>query len=108
MGLQSADGDFLAKVLARGHVVGYDTNICMAYALEWIYPNICCSRGRGGEVVVGVGIGVQSLLEQPVEEQAPRAAGAAVEPERELVEVVVELADGLAVVEGASEPAFEQ
>ena len=71
-------------------------------------PRYLVFEGCDGEVVVGVGIGVEGLLEQPVEEQAPRAAGAAVEPEGEFVEVVVELTDGLAVVEGASEPAFEQ
>src|SRR5674476_1255578 len=39
----------------------------------------------------GVGVGGHGLLEEPVEQQAAGAGGAAVEPEGELVEVVVQL-----------------
>ena len=48
------------------------------------------------------------LLDEPVPQQAAGAAGAPVEAERELVEVVAEVFGGLAVVEGSGEPALEQ
>jgi hypothetical protein len=41
--------------------------------------------------MIGDRLGDDSLLEQPVEQQAPRTRRAAIESESELVEVVVEL-----------------
>jgi hypothetical protein len=61
-----------------------------------------------GEDVVGVGTGVDGLLHEPVPQHATGAAGAPVEAEGELVEVVAEVRVGLAVVEGAGESAFER
>ncbi len=48
------------------------------------------------------------LLEEPVEEQASTLGASAVEAEGVLVEVVGQLLDLDAVVQGADEPAFEQ
>ena len=55
-----------------------------------------------------MGVGVDGLLDEPVPQQAPGAAGAPVEAEDEFVEVVDEVLGGLAVVEGAGELALEQ
>jgi hypothetical protein len=48
------------------------------------------------------------LVQQPVEQQAPVVGGAAVEPEGELVEVVVEMLAADAMVQGSLDPACEQ
>jgi hypothetical protein len=64
--------------------------------------------GRGGELVVGVGVGGDGLLEEPVEEQPAALRCVPVEPEGELVEVVVELVDRVPVMQGARQPALEQ
>ena len=51
---------------------------------------------------------LNSLLEQAVEEQAAVVRAAAVEAERELIEVVVELLRADCALVGAEEPTFEQ
>src|SRR5262245_28497174 len=53
-------------------------------------------------------IELHRLLEQPVEEQAALLRAAAVEPERELVEVVVELVWAGGALVGAEQPALEE
>jgi hypothetical protein len=65
---------------------------------------VVVEAGGGGELAVGVRVGGDGLLEEPVEERPADAGGAPVEAEGELVEVVVELLDGVPVLQGAGEP----
>jgi hypothetical protein len=60
------------------------------------------------ELVEGVRVGVDRLLEQPVEEHAASSRVASVEPEGELVEVVGQVLVTEPVVQGAGRPALEQ
>jgi len=53
-------------------------------------------------------IGADGLLKQPVEQQTAAAGSAAVESERVLIQVVGQVFLGRGVVQGASEPPFEQ
>ena len=55
-----------------------------------------------------MGFGGHRALEQPVEQQAPVAGSTAVEPEGELVEVVVQLRVADRALVGADVPALEQ
>ena len=75
----------------------------MTYLLDSSTHYILCWRTSKG-----VRVGEHGLLDEPVPEQAAGAAGAPVEAERELVEVVVEVLGGLTVVEGSGEPALEE
>jgi hypothetical protein len=77
-------------------------------AVASLRPEVVVEAGGGGELPVGVRVGSDGLLEEPMEEQAAAAGGATVEPEGELVEVVVELVDRVPVMQGAGEPALEQ
>ena len=82
----------------------------MPYNRTYVW-GICLTQvvvSGGDEFVQRMRIGLHRLFEKPVEEQPAAGAGSAVEPEREFVEVVVEMRGGLAVVQRAGEPPFQQ
>ena len=65
-------------------------------------------EGFGDEVVPGLRVGGDGLLEEPVEEEASRLGVAPVEPEGELIQIEVEVLVADAVVQGAFHPALQQ
>ena len=64
--------------------------------------------GAAADRGVGLGRVVDGVLEEAVEEQADVAGAAAVEAERELVEVGVELVGLDGALVGAQQPSFEE
>ena len=62
----------------------------------------------GGNLTIGAGSGADSLVEQSVEQHASGFRVLRVEPERELVEVEVELPGMHRSLMGAEQPALEE
>ena len=85
----------------------HEANICMAYPLGAVDLDVGV-EAFGGEASQWVGFGDDGLFEEPVKSRPRLRALAAVEPEGELVEVVVEVLVADRVVQGAGEPALEQ